>query len=174
MMALFKITGPMLDAVRRDLLRAHEFAAERVGFLSCRVGKLMPSGVVILAHGYHPVADEDYVDDATVGAMMGPAAIRKALQLAYSQQLAMFHVHMHDHSGTPGPSRTDWRETAKFVPDFWNVRPEMPHGAVIVSRDSLSARCWYPGNREPFGITKIAVVGPRLLFFKDHNGKRPR
>ena len=152
--------------MREDLLRPHEYAAERVGFIICGVGKVEPSGFVILAHSYCSVADEDYVDDPTVGAMMGPGAIRKAMQLAYTNKVAMFHVHLHDHVGHPKPSSTDRRETAKFVPDFWNVRPEMPHGAVILSRDWLSGRCWYPGRSEPIEIADVTVVGARLVWIR--------
>src|SRR5712692_7407108 len=149
MRVLFKITGSLLQRVRNDLARSHDFAAERVGFVSCRVGTLESRGLIILAHDYHPVADSDYVDDKTVAAMMGSGAIRKALQFAYNNEVGMFHVHMHDHDGPPLPSRTDLNETARFVPDFWNVKPQMPHGALILSRNSVSGRCWYPGRSRP-------------------------
>src|SRR3989441_3753775 len=164
MKVLFKITSSLLKRVREDLVRTHEFAAERVGFLSWRAAKLRPRGLVILAHDYHPVSDNDYVNDSTVGAMMGSEAIRKALQFAYGNEVGMAHVHMHDHCGSPCPSRTDLSETAKFVPDFWHVKPQMPHGAIIVSRDSISGRCWYPGRSKPVSISKLTIVGPRLVF----------
>lgn len=174
MKVLFKITGALLEFIKQDLSRPHEFAAERVGFISCRVGRLEPSGLIILAHDYDAVADEDYVNDASVGAMMGPVAIRKALQFALNHEVGMFHVHMHDFFGIPTPSKTDLRETAKFVPDFWNVRPQMPHGAIIVSRDALSGRCWYPGRKDPIGITEITIVSPQLRFIRGKNGTRAR
>ena len=47
MKILFKITSKLLTAVRADLVRPHEFAAERVGFLSCRFGALSNGGFVI-------------------------------------------------------------------------------------------------------------------------------
>jgi hypothetical protein len=56
--------------------------------------------LVLLAEGYHPVADDDYIDDPTVGAMMGQEAIRKALKVALLQPVGMFHVHVHEHRGT--------------------------------------------------------------------------
>ena len=130
MRAVLKAVDRLLDRVRVDLARPHEFAAERVGFLVCRPASLMPEGVVILAHDYRPIEDADYIDDPTVGAMMGPAAIRKALEFALNNQVGIFHVHMHDHTGRPRFSRTDASESAKFVPDFWNVRPEMPHRRI--------------------------------------------
>lgn len=93
MRVAFKITRALLNNVLDDLRRSHPFAAERVGFVSCRVGRLEPSGWVVLAHNFHPVADDDYLRDRTVGAMMGPAAIRKALQIALSNEVCVFHVH---------------------------------------------------------------------------------
>jgi hypothetical protein len=162
MRIIFKITRGLLDNLREDLARPHAFAAERVGFLSCRAAKLAPSGLVILAREYHAVADSDYIEDSRVGAMMNSEAIRKAMQVAYSNGVGVFHVHMHDHYGRPGPSKTDLRETSKFVPDFWHVRPQMPHGAVIISRDGVSGRCWYPGHRVPCEIDEFVVVGPKL------------
>lgn len=158
---LFKIPYSLLKLIREDLVRPHAFAFERVGFLSCRMAHLKPSGLILLACEYLPVANEDYVNNSTVGAMMGADAIRKALQFALND-VGMFHVHMHDHFGTPRPSKVDLNETAKFVPDFWHVRPEMAHGALILSRDSISGRCWFPGRRKPISISKLTIVGPRL------------
>src|SRR5437867_11322956 len=101
----FKMTGRLYRAMQHDLVRPHPFAAERVGFISCRVGALLPEGLIILAHEYHPVNDADYLNDEAVGAMMGPAAIRKALQFAYNNPVSMFHVHMHDHACRPACGR---------------------------------------------------------------------
>jgi len=164
----FKITRKLLDATRQDLDRRHAFAAERVGFISCKVGALVDAGIVILAHAYHPVEDDDYLNDPTVGAMMGPGAIRKAMQRAYNENVSVFHVHMHDHFGAPWFSHVDLREANKFIPDFWNVRPEMPHGALVLSMDSLAGLCWLPATRQAEKISKISVVGAPLLIFGDH------
>ncbi len=159
MRILFKITGRLLGEVKARLARPHAFASERVGFLLCRVGLLDGGGLIVLSHSLHDVADEDYIDDPTVGAMMGPAAIRKALQTAYQQQASMFHVHLHLHCGRPRFSRIDERETAKFVPDFWNVQPELPHGAIVFSDDSACGECWIPGRKGPAEISQFGVVG---------------
>lgn len=159
MKILFKIAGQLLHSIRADLVRPHAFAAERVGFISCRVGGLKPSGVIILAQDYHPVADVDYLEDMTVGAMMGAGAIRKALEYAYNHKVSMFHVHLHANFGLPKFSKTDLRESEKFVPDFWNVRPEMPHGAIILSYNSIAGRCWYPGKKKPLQMQRFQIVG---------------
>jgi hypothetical protein len=166
MRVLFKVVDRLLGRVRHDLARPHEFAAERVGFFICRTAELVTEGVVVLAHDYRPVEDEDYVDDASVGAMMGPNAIRKALEFTLNNKAGTFHVHLHEHTGRPRFSRVDFRESAKFVPDFWNVRPEMPHGALVASKDSLYGLCWYPGMSAPIEIDDFVVVGSPMVFVR--------
>jgi hypothetical protein len=163
MITHFKITRQLRGEVLQHLARRHPFAAERVGFISCRPTS-SPSGLVILGVAFHTVADEDYLPDRRVGAMMGPAAIRKALEFAYNNQSSMFHVHMHDHDGEPRFSGTDLRETAKFVPNFFHVQPTLPHGALVLSRDSTIARCWVSADRQPVWMTKITIVGSPLSF----------
>jgi len=159
MRVVFKLTKRLLEKVHARLQRSHPFAFERVGFLLCRVGLLEGGGVAVLAHDLHEVADGDYLDDPSVGAMMGPDAIRKALQTAYNRQASMFHVHLHLHRGKPHFSRIDETETAKFVPDFWNVQPELPHGAIVFSEDSACGKCWVPGMKAPVDVSQFSVVG---------------
>ena len=168
MNTIFKITQRLRADILADLSRPHGCAAERVGFISCRVGPLS-GGMVILAQGFHTVADADYLDDPRVGAMMGPGAIRKALQLAYNQPFSMFHVHLHDHEGQTGFSPVDLRESAKFVPDFFNVRAGLPHGALVLSRSAGCGLCWYPGRRRPTALAKIAFVGAPLTLIQGHD-----
>ena len=167
MRVMFKVGDQLLARVRNDLGRLHEFAAERVGFIACRAASLVPGGIVILAHEYKAVGDEDYIDDRTVGAMMGSNAIRKALEFALNNKAGMFHVHLHEHTGRPRFSRTDARESAKFVPDFWNVRPEMPHGAMVLSKDSAYGLCWHPGISRLIEIDKFVVVGSPMVFLRN-------
>lgn len=167
MTVLFKIVDRLLEKARRDLTRPHNFAAERVGFLACRAARLPNDGIVLLASDYKPVDDSDYVDDPTVGAMMGPNAIRKALEFALNHRVGMFHIHLHEHTGQPRFSRVDSRESAKFVPDFWNVRPEMPHGALVASTDSLYGFCWHPGTAKPIEIGDFVVVGSPMVVVRN-------
>ena len=141
MKTIFRATRDFERHVRQDLERPHQFAAERVGFLSVRAAST-GKALVLLADRYHPVADEDYVDDRRVGAMMGQEAIRKALEIALLDPVGMFHIHMHEHRGRPRFSPIDLREQLKFVPDFFKVRPEMPHGAIVFSHDRAAGRVW--------------------------------
>jgi len=155
---IFKITDQLRAVILRDLERSHLFAAERVGFISCRPARTS-SGLLIAAAAYHPVDDSDYLRSSRVGAMMGPDAIRKALQISYGGTVSMFHVHLHDHLGMPGFSSTDLRETAKFVPNFFNVQSALPHGALVLSRNSAVARCWVSSNEPPVWVSKVTIVG---------------
>ncbi len=169
MRTLFRASSSLLKDVRADLERPHAFAAERVGFFLCRAGRLGDEGVVILAAGYHAVEDEDYIDDPRVGAMMGPGAIRKAMQHAYNggaQDIGLFHVHMHAHPGLPGFSRVDVTEWRKFVPDFFNAVPDMPHGAVVLSLDRAAGLSWRRREDEPVLIDRFAGVGAPLRLWK--------
>jgi hypothetical protein len=165
MSIIFRIPNALLATVRSDLHRRHQFAAERIGFLLCRAGGLSDNGVIVLAASYDPVADEDYLNDRRVGAMMGPAAIRKAMQRAYNggkQDIGIFHVHIHNHVGLPAFSATDLRENKKFVPDFFNVAPFMPHGAIVLSRDKAVGFCWRSQRAQPLYIDQFTVVGAPL------------
>lgn len=101
MKTIFRATDRFLEDVRRDLSRPHPFAAERVGFISVRATNAGDDALVLLAADYHPLADDEYVDDSTVGAMMGQEAIRKALEVALLRSVGMIHVHMHEHHGRP-------------------------------------------------------------------------
>ncbi len=162
----FKMTKRLRDVTIHDLVRPHPFAAERVGFLSCKPAA-SPSGLLILAESFHPVADEDYLPDLAVGAMMGPDAIRKALSFAYNHPSCTFHVHLHNHKGLPAFSKIDLRESAKFVPDFFNVRPNLPHGALILSRNSGVGRCWCRSAEPRTWISRITFVGSPMEFIQN-------
>lgn len=165
MKTAFRIEQGLLDTIHRDLDRRHAFAHERVGFIACATSDL-PDGMLLLADEYLPVADDDYVNVSTVGAMMGPGAVRKALEYAYGRsKVVMLHVHRHEHRGKPGFSKVDLSESAKFVPDFWKVRPGLPHGIVVLSRDSMSGLAWDPKMRQPLPIGQMSVIGRPLAIF---------
>jgi hypothetical protein len=163
MRTIFRITRSLLEGARKDLRRRHAFAYERVGFITCRFGHGGRGDLICLAREYFPVADEDYIEDRMFGALIGSDAFRKALQVAYTQNVGLFHVHVHGHTGVPAPSGVDVRETAKFVPDFFHVRPNLPHGAMILSSDSLSARIWVSSAARPKPVDQFSIIGAPLL-----------
>ena len=108
------------------------------------------------------MADDEYLDDPTVGAMMGPDAIRNALQWALQDGVAMFHVHTHGGRGIPGFSGIDLRESAKFVPDFFKVAPQCAHGAIVLSDTAAQGLIWTGRSRRNHFVTTFVEVGVPL------------
>lgn len=159
MSAHFKIRAALLAHIRLDLSRPHSFAHERVGWISAAVSKIGDGSLMLLAHSYYPVEDDDYLDDPSVGAMMGSAAISAALQRSYQGRTAALHVHMHGHPGPPDFSGVDKRENAKFVPDFFNVAAHVPHGALVLSLDSAVGELWLARDQGPTRIGRFSAIG---------------
>ena len=158
----FRLSEKLYKAIHSDLHRKHAYAAERVGFIKCALSKLNENDLLVLANSYMSLDDEDYVYNPNAGATMGTGAIRKALQTAYNERCAMFHVHRHDHFGIPRFSRTDLVEGHKFVPDFFKVQPNSCHGIIVLSFDSASGLCWLPNNASPTPLNAVSVNG-RLI-----------
>jgi hypothetical protein len=162
----FKLTTRLEERLRSDLTRSHAYAAERVGFITVRFG-WSNNELLILSHGYRPVADDHYEVDLTVGARISGAAIRGALQAALNDNVGIFHVHLHDHRGHPRPSTVDWAEWARFVPNFWHVCPKLAHGALLLSSDRVAGWYWYPGCARPERLSRFSIVGGHLRSFKE-------
>lgn len=149
----------LLLEIHADLSRPHEHAAERVGFVACRLAGLPNDGIAILAQTYLPVADDQYERSFVVGAMMNADAIRTALEYSYNRRTAMFHVHRHDHRGPPLFSAIDMSEASRFVPDFWKVQPELVHGALVLSFDAAHGQWWDPHTRQARPFDEYITVG---------------
>lgn len=157
----FKITDLLLSHIRRDLRRPHPVAFERVGFVMCRLGGTV-DGLVVLARDYRPVADQHYVHNPDVGAAINGDAVRVALQHVYANPDVMMFIHEHAHDGPTRPSRVDLECWRQMVPNFWNVRPELPHGALILSHDLGMGQLWIPSQTRPQEINQFSVVGTTL------------
>lgn len=162
MIRSFRMTAGFAEQVRHDLSRAHVHAHERVGFITAKAA-VTTSGLTMIAAGYHPVADEDYVRDASVGAMMSEDAVRKALQICWKSKCAMVHVHMHEHKGLPWFGRLDLEENGRFMPDFFNVQPGFPHAALVLSHDAAAGLVWPDRGLSPVRFDEIVEVGRPYL-----------
>lgn len=158
-MVHLKIPALLLEDIHGDLSRSHQFAAERVGFLTCGIAVSAGGGRVLLGHRWHSVADEDYVDDPRVGAAIGGGAFRKVLQYAYSNPVSILHVHRHDHHGVPRFSPTDIRSAGEYVPSFFNVQRAMPHGIMVISFDNAAGQVWDFGRPTARSINVFQIVG---------------
>lgn len=162
----FKIARPLLEQVHVDLSRPHCIAAERVGFLACGVSALPTGGIALLANTYHPVEDSHYLRSHRVGALISSDAIRAAMEIAMSRRVSIIHIHRHEHRGVPYFSPVDLVSNAQLIPDFWNVSPSLPHGAVVLSHDLMAGQCWYPGNKCPVPIRNFSIVGRPISIFE--------
>jgi len=161
----FKITYHLLKTIREDLERRHPFAFERVGFITAGVSAA-DGNLWVLARDYRPVNDGDYLRDKSVGAMIGPEAIRKALQCAMSERVSMFHVHSHGPCRTPRFSGIDLREQAKFVPNFFQIAPQCPHGALVLSDTSAYGHIWLAGDKSLTVIDRCVEVGAPIKIWR--------
>ncbi len=155
----FRLPQDLLAGVRADLERPHSFAAERVGVLYCRFNNVGKSALLILGHHYVSLPDDQYIEDQRFGAVIGPEAFRDIIQHVYDDPVGAFHVHMHPGKGKPKPSGTDKVETAKFVPDFFHGRPDVPHGALILTKESISGRVWLREDGKPKQIDEFRLTG---------------
>lgn len=167
-----RIVRSFLDEVLSDLRRRHEFAFERVGFLLCRTGTTR-HGTLILPFDYHPVFDDEYLDDQSVGARIGSSAIRRAMQVALEEDVTLLHVHLHDHKGQPSMSRIDKAESQKLIPSFFNVRPNLPHGALILSNDSAGLWVWPSKGERSVFADEVSIIGNPITFTKSEALAKP-
>lgn len=157
-MIRYKMSQNLFAEILADLHRPHKFARERVGFLAAGLS-LHDEHCTLLAHSYQPVADNEYIDDPSVGAMIGPDAMHKAMAWAYDKRIALLHIHAHGGSGIPGFSGVDVRESNKFVPDFFKVRPERPHGAIVLSNTHAFGRIWLTPTMPARTIHEFHLIG---------------
>jgi hypothetical protein len=168
-MITLRISHNLFEEMLRDLRRPHEYASERVGFMHCRQSSLR-SGSLLLAHKYQPIRDDQYLEDASVGARFDGSSIREAMQTALTEATSVFHVHLHEQRGQPRFSGIDRREMRKIMPCFVNLCPERVHGALVLSADSAFANVWGADLApEGQGPDKLSLVGPRIKLWVNHD-----
>ena len=163
-----RFTGLLHHQILTDLMRPHPFAAERVGFVSARVGSLAGGGKLILCTRYHSIPDEQYVPDDSVGARIGSDAMTWAMQEVFRGRAAhegIFHIHLHGHHGETGMSHTDRKETPRLIPGFQSVGRDAAHGIVILSLNHGSAWVWVAGSEDSVDVARISVIGAPVGVF---------
>lgn len=164
MKVMIKLTDRLYSSIRQDLARPHPFAFERVGFV---LGRLTDgeSSKILLLTSYHPVPDDQYVDDRGVGARIGPKSITWAMQAAHRGRLTgegVFHVHAHAHQGEPTMSETDARELPELIPGLQAVNRGTAHGIIILSDDHGAGWVWLPQETEVSLVDSLSMIGVPL------------
>ncbi len=162
-----RISKKLYEAVLTDLRRPHLFAAERVGFLSAHLGRVSESEMVILLTAYISVPDDLYIEDYTVGARINSEAIRRAMQTVLDTGQSLYHVHLHDWTGSPGLSLTDQSEIPPIVKSLHNVGgASIPHGLIVFSRNKAYALTSFSKEEEMVSARRISVVGHPFSFLE--------
>lgn len=154
-----RMTNRLWCELHADLDRPHEFALERVAFVSCRPADDGSGGLLLLADKLHVIPDEHYEDIPGVPVTITGRAFSPMLGLAYREKVGIYHVHRHEHSGVPRFSGVDLSESRKFVPDFWKVRPRFPHGVLVLSHDSIAGLVFRQDAPKPQPISRFSIVG---------------
>ena len=154
-----KIPTDLLAAIRGDLKRPHFFAHERVGFLTAGAVETGMGGIDLLAREYFPVSDQDYQVCQGVGAMIGADAMRKGLQSAYRDRSCLIHIHTHGGVGIPEFSKVDLDSGKTFVPSFFNLLPQVPHGLAVLSNNALRLLIWVDPEQSAQTVEEIIEVG---------------
>jgi hypothetical protein len=158
-----RMTRALWAEMQSDLNRDHPFAAERVGFLFAEAAMLPAGALLLLPTTWSPIRDQDYLDDSSAGATIGPAAFRQVLQSTYRAPMSLLHVHRHEHPGRPGFSRKDTESMKQFVPGFFNACRTRPHGAVVLSHDSATGALWPHAAATPHVVSRFELVGRPLV-----------
>jgi hypothetical protein len=161
-----RMTQALWIAMHTDLNRDHPFAAERVGFLLAEVATLPAGGLLLLPTTWSSVRDEDYIDDSSAEATIGPAAFRQMLQSIYRVPMSLLHVHRHEHLDRPEFSRKDAESMQRFIPGFFNACRTRPHGAVVLSHDCATAALWTHAAATPRVVSRFEVVGRPLVAWR--------
>ena len=158
MQAKVKIPRSLFETALADLHRPHPFAAERVGFFST---KLTRAKTLTLIHciAYHPVSDEHYVRDHSVGARIGSDAITEAMARSAVDSVGQFHVHAHGGRGKPIPSITDNRESPSLARSLWNVDRTHGCGWGILSNDSGWASVLLSTEKNSDNEADVVIIG---------------
>jgi hypothetical protein len=152
--------------MRNDLARRHEYAYERVGFLSGRLGNRSNDRPLVLITDYYPIPDDQYIDDPYSGARIDVNAIRTAMQLVLDTGTGLFHVHWHSHKGRPGFSSMDLDETPRIVSSLKVANPSQAHGMLLLSNNHCIAHVWLPRADDPVVAAKVSVIGYPLEIFE--------
>jgi hypothetical protein len=161
----FKITRSFLQNIKNDLMRRHPYAAERVGFLFAREGKIDKEQVLLLASDYMSLSDNLYINDSSVGARINSTAIRNALQKIMDTGMSCIHIHLHEFSNYPKFSKPDEECMIRLIPSLFHANPHIPHGAIVLGRSGIIGRIWVTKEKN-FPVSKLSVINYPCDFYR--------
>jgi hypothetical protein len=160
-----RLTRVLYEHTMEDLRRPHAYAYERVGFASAKTSALAGGGLLVLLTEYHPLPDERYIEDHSVGARIDSAAIRGVMQRVLDTGRGAFHVHLHDLPGRTNFSGLDREGIPPVVAALRVASPREAHGMIVFGRDHARAEVWAPGTAAEAVAERVTVVGRPLITF---------
>jgi len=167
-----KLTGTLYNGIMRDLARPHPFAAERAGFVCCRMGSLCGSKDLLSSSA-------DIIQFRTVNMWKIPQSARGStatlllgqckLFIRVGQNVkAFFTFHVHGHRGEPGMSFVDSRDLPKLISGFQSVGHEAVHGIIIFEfKITVQAGCGSQPAKNPTMSIALASSAPRSDFLSE-------
>lgn len=169
---LIKIPRSLLGTAMSDLERPHPFAWERLGFLSCHqiASPLRP---ILLCHDYHPIPDDQYLEDYRCGARIGEAAIQAAMQRVLESGSSQIWIHTHGRRRSTAPSTTDCREGPNLVRCLSNVNRNLHHGWAVISDSEISGQICNPDGGL-VNLHDLTVVGWPMTISRHHGSRNSR
>lgn len=158
MKTTIKIPRHLFEKAKTDLLRPCAVGFERVGFFSTKCSR---SNDLVLVHciDYHPVKDDHYMVDHTVGVRIGSGAITEAMTRAFNDSVGQIHVHYHGGDGLPYPSGTDSRELPPLAKSLRNANSAEAHGWMVLGDHDGWTSMLLPGNGDAVTEMPVSVVG---------------
>lgn len=174
MSVILRVPESIRQELLADLRRPHPHASERVAFAAVRLGNAGGDPALALVTDWWPIPDEHYVEDEGSGARIGREAIRNAMQRILDQGTGVLHVHLHEFAGVPAFGRMDDREIPRLVDSFVNTNPAMPHGMLVLSPGSATARVALPSEplREAQQITFVGYPTTLTRLVRPRDGAR--
>jgi len=157
---IIRIPNTMLNLIKNDLRRPHDFAFERIGFIGSRHKVLSTGTTIIFMTDYFPVPDNQYINDPDVGARINSTAIRESLQRIIDHKIGVFHTHYHTFSAnSPEFSFTDMKDNPEIIKSFGYADKKQVHGMIVLGNSEMNALVKIPGESELRQVTRIIGVG---------------
>lgn len=164
----FRVSKKLKEKIDIDLSKKHSYAYERVGFVLTRTHWIGEKAIV-LAYDYKPVADEDYIKDDDVGARINSRAIKKAIEIAYSENCGIFHVHAHCHLEKPIESSSDIAGIKPMMESISRIGKKQLFGYVILSENSALCKIKSPSDKSFIEASVYSEVGYPMNFAYSEN-----
>ena len=160
---IIKIASALVNKIKLDLSRDHEFALERAGFCFGKSVKLPNGTWIVIINEYLSITDDNYIRTDQACARINGEAIRLAYQKAFSDKVGLFHIHMHELTKSfPYFSLIDETSIPKVVESVQSYSKSQVHGMIVLSQQSINAKVLCPNKKKLIKASQVSIVGNDL------------